>query len=183
MVASVYRLTRDRDFLHSSHHLQLIHAYNVALSYTAWLGHFRDLLLTQRAIPHIDACHFSDEGMTFHKLFPCFFIQFSVHHFAFCRYRSSCVKEISKFLELILGLDLELHVCPCKNRAKSTIRGKAQKIKFAPLLQINFSSGDQEEVENIDIIATIRTDHSAITLHLNGIKFQPPTHPLLGHRK
>ena len=129
--------------------------------------HFRDLLLTQRAIPHIDACHFSDEGMTFHKLFPCFFIQFSVHHFAFCRYRSSCVKEISKFLELILGLDLELHVCPCKNRAKSTIRGKAQKIKFAPLLHtvINFSSGDQEEVENIDIIATIRTDHSAITLH------------------
>ena len=144
--------------------------------------HFRDLLLTQRAIPHIDACHFSDEGMTFHKLFPCFFIQFSVHHFAFCRYRSSCVKEISKFLELILGLDLELHVCPCKNRAKSTIRGKAQKIKFAPLLHtvINFSSGDQEEVENIDIIATIRTDHSAITLHLNGIKSPPP---LPGHRK
>ena len=67
---------------------------------------------------------------------------------------------------------MELHVCPCKNRAKSTIRGKAQKIKFAPLLHtvINFSSGDQEEVENIDIIPTIRTDHSAITLHLNGIK-------------
>ena len=78
-----------------------------------------------------------------------------------------------------MGLDLELHVCPCKNRAKSTIRGKAQKIKFAPLLHtvINFSSGDQEEVENIDIIATIRTDHSAITLHLNGIKSPHPPPP------
>lgn len=67
-----------------------------------------------------------------------------------------------------------------KNRAKSTIRGKAPKIKFAPLLHtvINFSSGDQEEVENIDIIATIRTDHFAITLHLNGIKFPlPPPSP------
>ena len=63
-----------------------------------------------------------------------------------------------------------------QNRAKSTIRGKAQKIKFALLLHtvINFSSGDQEEVENIDIIPTIRTDHSAITLHLNGIKVPSP---------
>ena len=28
----------------------------------------------------------------------------------------------------------------------------------------------QEEVENVDIIAAIRTDHSAITLHISGIE-------------
>ena len=28
----------------------------------------------------------------------------------------------------------------------------------------------QEEVENVDIIPTIRTDHSAISLHISGIE-------------
>ena len=34
---------------------------------------------------------------------------------------------------------------------------------------VTTSSNLQEEIENVDIVPAIRTDHSAITLHVNGI--------------
>ena len=37
-------------------------------------------------------------------------------------------------------------------------------------LQVDNQLGIQEEVENVDIIPAIRTDHSAISMHINGIE-------------
>jgi len=40
------------------------------------------------------------------------------------------------------------------------------------------SSTVQEEVEDVDIIPAIRTDHSAITMHINGLKKHKGVRPI-----
>ena len=81
------------------------------------------------------------------------------------------IKESCKNIEdFCSSFDL-IDIYRIRNRGLDDLHGE----KNHPVVQrrLDFwliNSGIQEEVENVDIIPAIRTDHSAVSLHISGIE-------------